>query len=458
MARKTRVFVNNAAQYVLLTTEYEGGMFAEKEDYEYFMKLLRESVAQNKVAIHAFTLLPKSFAFLTTPYTEEALPKFMQVLARRYIVYFNKKYAHEGTLWKQRYTSILVDVSEYLYDVIKYIETRGDALVSAKEIYPYSSACVNAAGKNDGITVPRQEFSLVTYHNYYGSHLSKQTFDFITNCIDKQRVIGGERFIRNIEEKIGILLRIQGRGRPKKENKQERENMYKNLVVLDKEEHKGLKLLPMDNLLFAKELSAIPLVLSEVKLMAKHYPIVFTNNESRTLKALVSLGQTNLAVSTDGKWFGDYVPAELRKYPFMMVQSRTEVKKEIIMIDESASILSKSKGKQLYKKSGDASEILEKSVFFATEVERQMRTTDMLVKEIKKAGILEPKEISVKTESNIRPLVRGFSIVDEKKLAQLDRQLLKRWEEQGVMAIINIHLDSLKNIQTLFTLAKNRQA
>jgi putative transposase len=457
LARRTRVFVENVAQYVLLTTEHQDGMFQERVDFDFFIQLLQELSHGHGIVIHAYTLLQKSFEFLSTPQHEEALPKFMQILARRYIVYFNKKYQHTGSLWKHRYVSVLVDTSEYLYDVIKYIETKSRKLVRDEKSYLYSSIHTNIFDIDDAITKHNEKFSHDAYKNNYSSYLTRKKYNFITQCIERQQVIGDSEFIQGIEENIGVLLHRQKRGRPKKDINKQRKNMYTNLVVLNKEKHKNLKISSFENLLFAKEVVTLSLTYKEVAVVGKDFPVVFSNDEIPSFITLVSLGDTNLAITPDGKWITDYIPMAVLKYPFGVMQSGVNQDENIILIDESTSLLSKSKGKQLFKKSGEVSDTLQKAIKYVSVYDNQIKRTRLATQEIKQSGILEPKEIRVDTDGLKKALINGFSVVNQEKLANLDIELLARWEKNGIMELIKAHLLSLKNVNNLFTLAKNRQ-
>lgn len=456
LARKSRVFVQDVAQYIALVCDESDTMFQQQHDYEYFISLLEELHQECEVSLHSYTLLPQSFEALLTPHNSEAIAKFMQLLARRYVNYFNKKYKRSGSLWKRRYVSVLVD-SEYIYEVIKYIETKSLNLVENEKRYRYSSIRVNTGVEASNIVEFHSQFSPQKYKQNYSSILTHQEWDFIDESIEKQHVIGSSRFINRIEEETGVSLHVQNRGRPKKNNSQKRNTMYKNLVVLDKEKHKALKVSPFQNLLFAKDTTTLPLTYKEVGVVGEDYPVVFSNNEDSTFAALVSLGQTNLAINAEGKWIGNHIPMTIRKYPFAIIQSDENKERKIVLIDEDASLFSKSKGKQLFRKSGEASEILQKSINFVSLYDQEMKQTRSLTKEIQQSGILEPRELKVNTGEESKVLIEGFSVVNEEKLTKLDTKLLEKWEKNGAMAIIKAHLESLKNIQNLFTLAKNRQ-
>lgn len=456
MARRSRIFVPEVMQYVLLQTDGQELMFREKEDCDFFLVLIQELIKKYPLDIHAYTLLPTSFEFLATPKYEDNLAKFMQILARRYVLFYNKKYTHEGTLWRKRYTSLLVD-DNYLYDVIKYIETKSLNLVENEKNYLFSSIGVNYKNKFDGIVVFHAKFVQEKYVKNYNSFLSTDVWDFIDKRIEKQYIIGEAKFIQNIEEILGVKLQIQPRGRPKKNNHKQRSSMYKKLVVLDKEKHKTLKLSPMEDLLFAKDTITLPLAYTEIDMVGKIYPVVFSGDDALSFYALVSLGETNLAISEDGKWIGEYVPMALKKYPFSLAPYSENKGRSLILVDEESRLVSRSKGRQLFKKSGESSDLLKDIVKLMSYYDNAIHQTQTLAKEIQESGILKKQEISLEHEGEKKVLVSGFGVVDQEKLAQLDKKILEKWEKNGVMKLIQIHLDSLKNVQTLFELAKNRQ-
>ena len=97
--------------------------------------------------------------------------------------------------------------------------------------------------------------------------------------------------------------------------------MYTNLVVLDNENHKTLKLSPVESFAFAKKTTFIPVVTNEVALVGAHFPVVFTADENTSLISLLSLSGDNLGVDEDGKWISVYIPSFLRKYPFSLANT-----------------------------------------------------------------------------------------------------------------------------------------
>jgi putative transposase len=468
LARKVRVFVEKVSQHIMLKSIDGLTLFKDESDYCAFIEILKELSSPDELAIHSYVLMPLYFEFLATPAHADALSKFMQNLGRSYVGYFNKKYNRTGTLWEGRYKSSLIQDSLFLFDVMRYIELLPlkEKITSTLLEYKFSSVHKNLLNKND---------SIVSYHNLYKklgytdserikeysrifhAPIDEKQNEFIATCLDKQLVTGSTEFIKTLEQLVGIVLASKNRGRPKKEQKK-RKNMYKNLVVLDKEKHKDLKINPLENLFFAKETAFVPVTASEIALVGAAFPVVFSADENPSLIALVSLGGNSLGINADGKWITSYVPSYFRKYPFSLASTKENPNQKVILIDEDSSLFSKSKGKQLFKKDGDKSETLEHAIEFLTSHENQTIITMNVAKVIADSGILEDREISVGEGDEKKVLVNGFKVVDREKLNALSDDILADWVRKGIITFIDAHLKSLDNIQALFNIAHQRQS
>ncbi|EQB34344.1 hypothetical protein M947_11280 [Sulfurimonas hongkongensis] len=461
MARKVRIFVKDSPQHVMLKSLDKLALFKDESDYRAFVDILKESSINSDLAIHAYVLMPHFFEFLATPSKEDTLSKFMQSLGRKYVGYFNKKYNRTGTLFQGRYKSSLVEDEKYLFDVMLHIER-----LAPKE-HLFSSAHKNLYGKKDEIVSYHSlykklgftdEQRVQKYSEFFNSAVDYDKEDFITMCLEKQSVTGSEDFVKNLEKIVGFSLTLKARGRPKKEQIKKGKKMYKNLVMLDKEKHKELKINPLEDLNFAKSATHIPLLANEVAQVGAAFPVVFTAGEAPELTALVSLGGDSLAINEEGKWITSYVPSYLRKYPFSLASTKENPEQKVILIDEDSSLFSKSKGKQLFRKNGDKSETLEHAIDFLTSHENQSSVTLNVAKLIFQSGILEDREISVGEGEEKKVLVNGFKVVNREKLNELSDDVLADWVRKGIMAMIEAHIKSLDNIQTLFEIAQKRQS
>ncbi|PIF04243.1 MAG: hypothetical protein CSA86_02680 [Arcobacter sp.] len=457
LARKLRVFIENTPVHILLKSIDSIVLFKDDGDSSYFFNIVNLLSSKLHLDMHSYVICKTYFEFLATPKDIETLPKFMQSLGRQYVLYYNKKYNRTGTLWEGRYKSSLVEPKKYLFDVMCYIEQKVD--------YIYSSKNKNMFDKKDLIVTYHQEYKklgftqkdrLTNYLTIF-KNFDKAKLEMVETSLEKQMITGSLEYIKELEKKLGLVLTTKQRGRPKKEKEKEKKIMYKNLQVLDKEKHKDLKISSLSDLNFAKHAPFIQISINEAILVGATFPIVFTSEENSKLVALVSLGGDSLAINNEGKWITQYVPSFLRKYPFSLASTKENTERKVILIDEDSSLFSKSKGKQLFTKSGEQSETLEHAINFLKENEKQVLITKNIIKEIVQSDILEERDISVGEGDEKKVLVNGFKIVDKEKLYALSDDILAAWARRGILTFIDAHLKSLENIEILFNLASQRQ-
>jgi SapC len=88
---------------------------------------------------------------------------------------------------------------------------------------------------------------------------------------------------------------------------------------LDAVADRGRSLRPVSDFGFARATNSVLLGAAESPRAVRSYPIVFTSREPRVAVAVLGLeGNENLFVGEDGRWReGHYVPAYVRRYPFI---------------------------------------------------------------------------------------------------------------------------------------------
>lgn len=466
LARKIRLFLENTPLHILLQGNNQENIFNDQDDYLYGLEILKDLAKNLPIQLHAYILMPTHIHLLCTPFEKNAMSRFMQGFGIKYVAYFNKKYHRTGTLWEGRYKSSLVE-NKFILPLMHYIETSAlrAKLVGSIANYQYSSYPCNALGKVDEITIPHKMYELLAatpkerisvYGALFERPLEEEMLTFMQNHITKQTITGTQEFTQELRQRIGSSTIIRKIGRPKKTN-QQRNTMYQKLVVLDKEQHKSLKVSPMSNLNFAKELTSTPILANEIALVGKDFPVVFTGGENPTLITLTSLSGSNLAINAEGKYIVSYVPAFLRRYPFSIGSNKENPTQQLILVDENSDLLSHTKGKQLFTKEGENSETLNNAVSFLQNYENERITTQNVVNLIANSGILEDREITVGEGDEKKVLVNGFRIINKDKLNALSDEVLAIWVRKGIISFIDAHISSLSNIQTLFNLASTKQ-
>ena len=227
MARHPRLELAGVPLHVIQRGNNRAACFVSDGDRHVYLKYLAGAATRHNCAIHAYALMPNHVHLLVTPAAPGAVAAMMQDLGRRYVRVFNDIHQRTGTLWEGRYKAALVDSERYLFTCQRYIElnpVRG-GLVRHPADYRWSSHRHYALGANNPLVTPH---SLVTslalddterrdaYGALFREPLGAQAIGYIRAATNNGRVIGGDRFIKQVEEALGRRASTPKRGRPSK--------------------------------------------------------------------------------------------------------------------------------------------------------------------------------------------------------------------------------------------------
>ncbi len=109
----------------------------EKKKFE---RLLEEATSKFETEVHCYCIMSNHYHLLLRNCGSE-MSKFMHWISGKYATWYNKSHGSDGTIYKDRYKSKLVDSDEYLYALAGYIHRNPLTFVNETELadYPYSS-------------------------------------------------------------------------------------------------------------------------------------------------------------------------------------------------------------------------------------------------------------------------------------------------------------------------------
>jgi hypothetical protein len=229
-------------------------------------------------------------------------------------------------------------------------------------------------------------------------------------------------------------------------------NFYEKPVMLDRNMHRNMRLRTSPNgYAYAASTIAIPLAPIEFVQAVFEYPIVFTLNENGpgTPIALVGVRENeNLLVDENGKWLAEYVPAFVRRYPFVLNIDPT-TGAPTVLIDEAFDGIGLTDGDRLFEEDGSETPMLKNTLAFLGDFKQQSEFSDQFMAHLKKYDLLIPQGIAVNQGSEQSITLDGFCIVDEKRLMALDDAATLELARSGDLARIYTHLLSLGNVNRL---------
>ena len=140
MSRPLRIDYPNAWHHVMNRARRGSDLFVEKSDYQQFIDLLRETADLFNVNVAAYCLMPNHYHLMVqTP--DANLSRCMRNLNGIYTQKYNMAHGCDGTLFRGRYKSILVDADSYVLQLVRYIHRNPleAGLVKRLDRYSWSS-------------------------------------------------------------------------------------------------------------------------------------------------------------------------------------------------------------------------------------------------------------------------------------------------------------------------------
>ena len=220
---------------------------------------------------------------------------------------------------------------------------------------------------------------------------------------------------------------------------------YDKPVALNKVAHKDAKIKPLDgDYSFARNTNSVVLAGIEFTEAAKEYPIVFAKaGDTAVPVALLGLRNSeNLFVDSKGKWNSKYIPAFVRRYPFVLAEMQQE-NQRVVCIDESYSGFNEEEGEALFGEDGEPNQLLKQAMEFLEEYQRQYMRTEAFLKRLTDNDLLMSLNARVDLVDGQQFALSGLLAVDEKKLLQLEDAKALEFLRSGELAWIYCHLMSL---------------
>ena len=162
--------------------------------------------------------------------------------------------------------------------------------------------------------------------------------------------------------------------------------LYQDLVPLNSNEHATWKSRMLENAKFMDGQHAIPLTIEEFVSASRNYPIIFSASETPVPLVLMGMNEgVNTFMNDEGQFDRPvYIPAYIRRYPFMLAKLRPDTDELSLCFDPTSGAVGEfEEGNDLFNGT-DPSDNTKAILKFCEDFENAGAQTHAFVEELKK--------------------------------------------------------------------------
>lgn len=213
--------------------------------------------------------------------------------------------------------------------------------------------------------------------------------------------------------------------------------MQPQLEILNANRHRHLKLRGHGGYDFARNIAQVDVMLSEFRLAASAYPIVFIQEADAPHPLPVILLQGADCIRADGRWRSHYLPLMLKVYPFALAGANQSGIPRVC-IDRASTHVSETEGVPLFLPDGQVAPTLNDIMQGMKDLHRYQHQTHEFCRVLQTLGLLTPLSGLLPQEAVYR--------VSEARLNGLAPAALRLFRKRGWLAAIYAHLVSLASL------------
>lgn len=225
MARQARLIIPQNAHFVKQIGHNNQIICESSEDAKRLRAIISETLPLFDLSLHAFLITPTELELLVTPQNETAISGWVQAIGRKYVPYFNQKHQRSGALWNGRYLCTVIDLANHGLDIVQYMNEKANLACEQMQI---DNAVLSASAHYLGQLEirwlqPIKEWWLLgntpfdrekAYAEKLNMGLGSIKTQYLDAVLGRDKVLGSEAFVHQLERLTGQKLRRGKAGRP----------------------------------------------------------------------------------------------------------------------------------------------------------------------------------------------------------------------------------------------------
>ncbi len=198
---------------------------------------------------------------------------------------------------------------------------------------------------------------------------------------------------------------------------------------------------------FSRNVNSVPLMAVEIQKAATEYAVVFSGAAEAMMPAVIlgMRGNENLYLSRQGGWQAKYIPAFVRRYPFVFSRS-ADGNTFTLCIDESfPGFNQQGRGERLFNDQAKPTPYVENVLKFLEQYQAEFRRTQAFCAKLRELDLLEPMRAQVNLASGERMALTGFMAVNRERLKALNAEALVGLAKTDALELLYLHLHSMQH-------------
>lgn len=227
---------------------------------------------------------------------------------------------------------------------------------------------------------------------------------------------------------------------------------YENVAPISLSRHKSWSLEQGQDYSFAARANAVPVMCSEFQAASLDLPVVFGKSDT-AYAPIAMLGiekEKSLLIGDDGTWKGGYVPAFIRRFPFVFAEA-DDKQTYTLCIDEDYAGLDKDgkKGNRFFDDEDKPTGFMNRALEFMKKFEVEGRRTREFCKLLAEKELFDPMQAAIRLSDGEQRNVTGFHVISRERLKALDADTVAEFFKRDVLELVYLHLASLRNMERL---------
>jgi putative transposase len=197
-------------------------IFHKAEDFEAFEQVLAEGLDRYPVELLTCCLMPNHWHLVVRPKTDQAIGRWMGWVGATHVRRYHEHYHSRGGghVYQGRFKSFPVAGDDYFLAFCRYVEADPlrAGLVERAEQWQWSGLWRRAYGSGELRLSARPMERSRNWVAWVNRGLNDEQIEWIRTCVQRNRPLGPEAWVRRTAVRLGLEFTLRGPGRPRRKS------------------------------------------------------------------------------------------------------------------------------------------------------------------------------------------------------------------------------------------------